>query len=122
MEDTLSGAGGRTWNRQRPFGPTDFLTIYGFRPLASHSAITRVCGLDCTFTVAFVLRNASTAMRICPENSPVRRKPAPEDTTKVLTEMLGVKPGELRALFKQELGAERARDLKEQMLAAGLPV
>ncbi|HUZ90688.1 MAG TPA: recombinase family protein [Methylocella sp.] len=43
-------------------------------------------------------------------------------TTKVLTEMLGVKPGELRALFKQELGAERARDLKEQMLAAGLPV
>jgi hypothetical protein len=30
--------------------------------------------------------------------------------------------GELRALFKQELGAERARDLKEQMLAAGLPI
>jgi len=40
----------------------------------------------------------------------------------VLTEMLGVKPGELRALFKQELGAERARNLKEQMLAADLPV
>jgi hypothetical protein len=44
----------------------------------------------------------------------------------VLTEMLGVKPSELRALFKQELkqelGAERARDLEEQMLAAGLPV
>jgi hypothetical protein len=38
----------------------------------------------------------------------------------------GVEPSrlydELRALFKQELGAERARDLKEQMLAAGLPV
>ncbi len=43
-------------------------------------------------------------------------------TTKVLTEMLGVKPGQLRALFKQELGAERARDFKEQMLAASLPV
>ena len=43
-------------------------------------------------------------------------------TTKVLTEMLGVKFGELRTLFKQELGAERARNLKEQMLAAGLPV
>ena len=37
----------------------------------------------------------------------------------------GVEPSrlydELRALFKQELGAERARDRKEQMLAAGLP-
>ena len=43
-------------------------------------------------------------------------------TTKVLTDMLGVKAAELRALFKNELGAERARDLKEQMLAAGLPV
>ena len=43
-------------------------------------------------------------------------------TTKVLTEMLGVKPAELRALFKHELGSDRARDLKEQMLAAGLPV
>jgi NRAMP (natural resistance-associated macrophage protein)-like metal ion transporter len=43
-------------------------------------------------------------------------------TTKVLTEMLGVKPGELRGFFKNELGAERARDLKEQMLSAGLPV
>jgi hypothetical protein len=40
----------------------------------------------------------------------------------VLTEMLGVKPGELRGFFKNELGAERARDLKEQMLSAGLPV
>ena len=43
-------------------------------------------------------------------------------TSKVLTEMLGVKPAELRALFRHELGAERTRDLKEQMLAAGLPV
>jgi len=50
------------------------------------------------------------------------RKAATLYTTKVLTEMLGVKFGELRALFKQELGAERARNLKEQMLAAGLPV
>jgi hypothetical protein len=43
-------------------------------------------------------------------------------TTKVLTEMLGIKSAELRALFKHELGSDRARDLKEQMLAAGLPV
>ena len=43
-------------------------------------------------------------------------------TSKVLTEMLGVKPAELRALFRHELGAERSRELKEQMLAAGLPV
>ncbi len=43
-------------------------------------------------------------------------------TTKVLTEMLGTKPGEIRALFKQTLGFDRARELKEQMLAAGLPV
>jgi len=43
-------------------------------------------------------------------------------TSKVLTELLGVKPAELRALFRQDLPADRARDLKEQMLAAGLPV
>jgi hypothetical protein len=43
-------------------------------------------------------------------------------TTRVLTEMLGVKAGELRGLFRNELSAERTRDLKEQMLSAGLPV
>ena len=43
-------------------------------------------------------------------------------TAKVLTEMLGTKPGEIKALFKQTLEADRARELKEQMLAAGLPV
>jgi type II secretory pathway predicted ATPase ExeA len=41
---------------------------------------------------------------------------------KVLTELLGTKPGEIKALFKQTLDADRARELKEQMLAAGLPV
>ena len=46
----------------------------------------------------------------------------PMTTVRVLTEMLGVKPAELRALFKHELGSDRTRDLKEQMLAAGLPV
>jgi hypothetical protein len=35
---------------------------------------------------------------------------------------LGTKPGEIKALFKQTLEADRARELKEQMLAAGLPV
>jgi type II secretory pathway predicted ATPase ExeA len=43
-------------------------------------------------------------------------------TAKVLTDMLGMKPGEIRALFKHQLDPERARELKEQMLAAGLPV
>ena len=32
------------------------------------------------------------------------------------------KPGEIKALFSQTLEADRARELKEQMLAAGLPV
>jgi hypothetical protein len=36
--------------------------------------------------------------------------------------MLGVKPAELRALFRHDLPADRARDIKEQMLATGLPV
>jgi len=32
------------------------------------------------------------------------------------------KPGEIRALFKQTLGVDRSREIKEQMLAAGLPM
>jgi hypothetical protein len=43
-------------------------------------------------------------------------------TTKVLREMLGTKPGEIKALFNQTLEHDRTRELKEQMLAAGLPV
>lgn len=43
-------------------------------------------------------------------------------SARVLTEMLGTKPSEIRALFNQTLEPERARELKEQMLAAGLPV
>ena len=43
-------------------------------------------------------------------------------TAKVLAELLDTKPGEVRAMFMQTLGAERSRELKEQMLAAGLPV
>ena len=42
-------------------------------------------------------------------------------TAKVLAELLDTKPGEVRAMFRQTLGAERSRELKEQMLAAGLP-
>ena len=34
-------------------------------------------------------------------------------TAKVLTEMLGTKPGEIKALFKQTLEVDRARELKE---------
>jgi hypothetical protein len=36
--------------------------------------------------------------------------------------MLGTKPGEIKALFNQTLETDRTRELKEQMLAAGLPV
>lgn len=43
-------------------------------------------------------------------------------SARVLTEMLGTKPSEIKALFKQTLEPDRARELKEQMLAAGLPV
>ncbi len=43
-------------------------------------------------------------------------------TPTVLSEMLGIKPGEIRALFKRTLEPDRAREVKEQMLAAGLPV
>ncbi len=41
-------------------------------------------------------------------------------TAEVLAELLDTKPGEVRALFRQALGAERSRELKEQMLAARL--
>jgi type II secretory pathway predicted ATPase ExeA len=43
-------------------------------------------------------------------------------SARVLTEMLGTKPSEIKALFNQTLEPDRARELKEQMLAAGLPV
>ncbi len=43
-------------------------------------------------------------------------------TPTVLSEMLGIKLGEIRALFKRTLEPDRAREVKEQMLAAGLPV
>ena len=43
-------------------------------------------------------------------------------TPAVLSEMLGMKPSEIRALFKRTLEPDRAREVKEQMLAAGLPV
>ena len=36
--------------------------------------------------------------------------------------MLGTKPGEIKAQLKQTLEVDRARELKEQMLAAGLPL
>ncbi|MGO9849914.1 MAG: ExeA family protein [Methylocella sp.] len=43
-------------------------------------------------------------------------------TAKILAEMLGTKQVEIKAMFKHNLEADRARDLKEKMLAAGLPV
>jgi hypothetical protein len=35
---------------------------------------------------------------------------------------LETRPGEIKALFRQTLEPDRARELKEQMLAASLPV
>ena len=43
-------------------------------------------------------------------------------TTKVLSELLGAKPAEIKAMFRQTLEPDRAREIKEQLLAAGLPV
>lgn len=39
-------------------------------------------------------------------------------TPKALSETLGLKQAKIRALFRQELGAERSRDIKKQMLVA----
>jgi type II secretory pathway predicted ATPase ExeA len=41
---------------------------------------------------------------------------------KTLAEQFGAKPGEFRSLFKGQLEAKRTQELKEQMLAAGLPL
>jgi type II secretory pathway predicted ATPase ExeA len=43
-------------------------------------------------------------------------------SAKVLTELLETRPGEIKALFRQTLEPDRARELTEQMLAAELPV
>lgn len=43
-------------------------------------------------------------------------------TPKVLAELLGAKPAEIKAMFRQTLDPDRTRELKEQMLAVGLPV
>lgn len=43
-------------------------------------------------------------------------------STKVLCELLGVRPAEIKALLRQTLEPDRAQELKDQMLAAGLPV
>lgn len=43
-------------------------------------------------------------------------------TAKILSELLGAKQAEIKAMFRQTLEPDRARELKEQMLAAGLPV
>ena len=43
-------------------------------------------------------------------------------TVRVLCAMLGAKPAEVRALLRQTPEPDRARELKEQLLAAGLPV
>ena len=43
-------------------------------------------------------------------------------TVKALTEMLGTRLAEVRALFRQMLEPNRARELEGQLLAAGLPL
>jgi hypothetical protein len=41
---------------------------------------------------------------------------------KDLADQFGARPAEIRALFSNQLQPERARELREQMLAAGLPL
>lgn len=41
---------------------------------------------------------------------------------KSLSEQFNAKPGEIRSLFRGQLEPSRARELQEQMLAAGLPL
>ena len=41
---------------------------------------------------------------------------------KNLAEQFNTKPAEIRSLFKGQLDAVRAQDLREQMLEAGLPI
>lgn len=39
-----------------------------------------------------------------------------------LSELVGAKPDEIKALFRNQLEPSRSRELREQMLAAGLPI
>jgi len=39
-----------------------------------------------------------------------------------LAEQFNTKPAEIRLLFKGQLDAGRSQDLRDQMLAAGLPI
>ena len=39
-----------------------------------------------------------------------------------LSELVGAKPDEIKSLFRNHLEPNRARELREQMLAAGLPL
>ena len=41
---------------------------------------------------------------------------------KSLAEQFNTRPAEIRLLFKGQLDAVRAQDLREEMLAAGLPI
>jgi hypothetical protein len=43
-------------------------------------------------------------------------------TVKVLCDLLGARSAEIKALLRQSLEAERAQELRDQMLAASLPV
>jgi len=43
-------------------------------------------------------------------------------TARVLTELLNVRPGEVRALLQGQLPEERADELKQQLLRTGIPL
>lgn len=43
-------------------------------------------------------------------------------SVKTLAEQFGAKPAEIRSLFRNQLRPARARQLQQQMLAAGLPL
>jgi hypothetical protein len=44
------------------------------------------------------------------------------DDARAVAELIGAKPGEVRSLLQGTLETGRAREMTEQMLAAGLPV
>jgi len=54
-------------NPHRPCGPTDFLTIYGFR----RARESRVCGLDYPFTVAKFFALGAARLVSTPSFSPL---------------------------------------------------
>jgi hypothetical protein len=68
-------------NQHRPFGPTDFLTIYGFRRLASRVRAEASSRSRLSLHLGIRPEKASTALPICPEKSSMLRITPPPHRT-----------------------------------------